>query len=112
MQNDELISDAFSPQSIAGTLSYLLDLSAQELENIGEKNRVRAQALFDEELIVGQYLTIFGKDWLVLLREALNYVVMFDELSCWNVLEEILKGCFLQYALGVQIFSQRADCWK
>ena len=62
LQNDELISDAFSPQSIAGTLSYLLDLSAQELENIGEKNRVRAQALFDEELIVGQYLTIFGKD--------------------------------------------------
>ena len=62
LQNDKLISDAFSPQSIAGTLSYLLDLSAQELENIGEKNRVRAQALFDEELIVGQYLAIFGKN--------------------------------------------------
>ena len=61
LQNDKLLSDAFSPQSIARTLVYLLELSAQELENIGEKNRIRAQALFDEEIIVGQYLTIFDK---------------------------------------------------
>lgn len=62
LQNDKLISDAFSPQSIAETLSYLLELSVQELENIGERNRNRAKALFDEEIIVSQYLTIFGKN--------------------------------------------------
>lgn len=61
LKDDRLISDASSPRSIAGTVSYLMSLPEEELKAIGRRNRNRAEELFSEDRIIGQYLSCFDR---------------------------------------------------
>lgn len=59
--NDNLIADAASPESIAYSLKYLMDLSSNQLNEVGNRNRSIAQSLFDENLIIRKYLGLLEK---------------------------------------------------
>ena len=44
------------------SLSYLLNLSTNQLNTIGRENRKRAIQLFSEKFVIDQYIALF--DWI------------------------------------------------
>ena len=59
LRNENLISDATSPESISKTISYLMNLPNDELLMIGLQNRRTAEELFSNERILKQYMNCF-----------------------------------------------------
>ncbi|KAA6348156.1 4-N-acetyl-D-galactosaminyltransferase [termite gut metagenome] len=56
----KLIFDPNDVFSISKTLRFLLSLNADELNEIGKKNRTMAEQYFDKEAIVSKYITLFN----------------------------------------------------
>ena len=61
IDNKKLISAPTNPKDISNSISYLLDLSKEELEKIGKNNREKALKLFSPEHITNQYIELFTK---------------------------------------------------
>ena len=61
LECEELISEATSPESIKCSLEYILSLSSEELEEIGIRNKEKAQLLFSKETIVNSYISLLSK---------------------------------------------------
>lgn len=61
IRNEKLISDPTSPEDISKSLSYLLNLTKEELNKIGNNNRKKAVELFSRDYITNQYLGILKK---------------------------------------------------
>lgn len=61
LQEDEnaFLSDATSARSIADSLIKFLEASPQQLQQIGQNNRIKAEKLFNRELILNQYEHLF-----------------------------------------------------
>ncbi|MEX0995999.1 MAG: glycosyltransferase [Flavobacteriaceae bacterium] len=58
LKNPDLLADPSSPESIAATLKYYMDLSEVELVKEGEYNRKKAEELFNKSEILNQYISI------------------------------------------------------
>ena len=59
--NKNLLCDPFNPQSIKETLSYLINLSEDQLIQIGAQNRKISKEKFNKESIISDYLALFSK---------------------------------------------------
>jgi glycosyltransferase involved in cell wall biosynthesis len=56
----KLLCDPNSPHSIKESLSFLIQLSSEQLKEIGIKNRNIALEQFDKEIVVSSYLELLG----------------------------------------------------
>jgi glycosyltransferase involved in cell wall biosynthesis len=59
--NEKLLCDPYNPYSIRKALSYLINLTSGELEQIGNRNLQIVKEKFNRELILSEYLSLFGK---------------------------------------------------
>lgn len=56
INNRKLLCNPFDSKSIADSVKYLLQLSPEELLNIGSNNRIKARLYFEKEKIILDYL--------------------------------------------------------
>lgn len=57
----DLLADPSSPESIAATLKYYIDLPKEKLIEEGKCNRLKAEAIFNKEVILDKYINILQK---------------------------------------------------
>lgn len=58
--NRNCIFDPHNPRDIARSLNYVLSLSSEELQKLGESNRLAGRLLFDKTKIISSYLALFA----------------------------------------------------
>lgn len=62
VRNPDLLADPSSPESIAATLKYYIDLPKEKLIEEGKCNRLKAEAIFNKEVILDKYISILQKN--------------------------------------------------